>query len=376
MNTWFPAAVLIGLSLCMMNPAESSQTGTANDVTKIDLLPPGPHNVRNSEGDFIQLKNGRILFIYSHFVEDCKDGDNGDAYLASRFSSDGGKTWSKEDEIVVKNEGGMNVMSVSLLRLKDGRIALFYLRKNSISDCRPMMRVSEDEGGTWSAPTCCIDDEIGYYVVNNSRVIQLKSGRLVMPTAMHKGADGTYVNRADAMCYYSDDIGKTWKRSSVLHLAVQSGSGLQEPLVVELKDGRLMLLARTDQGCQMRSWSDDGGATWSPIERSNIISPLSPATLKRIPKTGDLMLVWNDHENVAEADKWKRTPLTVAVSSDEGKSWRHKKTIENNVDGWYCYSAAAFVGDRVLLAYCGSEPPTGYLRQTRITCFDLEWLYR
>lgn len=38
--------------------------------------------------------------------------------------------WSKDDTEVVPNEGAMNVMSVSLLRLQDDSIALFYLRKN------------------------------------------------------------------------------------------------------------------------------------------------------------------------------------------------------------------------------------------------------
>ena len=99
-------------------------------------LAPGPGNPRNSEGDFIQLKDGRWLFIYTHFTAGADD--HAKAHLASRESSDGGRTWSDKDKIVVSNEGGFNVMSVSLLRLKSGEIALFYLRKNSLQDCRPV----------------------------------------------------------------------------------------------------------------------------------------------------------------------------------------------------------------------------------------------
>lgn len=96
-------------------------------------LEPGPGNPRNSEGDFIQLKDGRILFVYTHFTEGT--GDNAGAFLAGRISTDKGKTWSDKDVTVISNEGGMNVMSVSLIRLANGRIALFYLRKNSETDC-------------------------------------------------------------------------------------------------------------------------------------------------------------------------------------------------------------------------------------------------
>jgi hypothetical protein len=36
-------------------------------VTRVDLLPPGPGNPRNSEGDFLPLRDGRLLFAYSKF---------------------------------------------------------------------------------------------------------------------------------------------------------------------------------------------------------------------------------------------------------------------------------------------------------------------
>jgi hypothetical protein len=41
-------------------------------------LNPGPNNPRNSEGDFITLKDGSILFIYSHY-------DNPEASCGQRF---------------------------------------------------------------------------------------------------------------------------------------------------------------------------------------------------------------------------------------------------------------------------------------------------
>ena len=116
------------------------------------LLPPGPGNPRNTEGAFVTLRDGRILFAYSHFTGG--GGDNDAATIVGRFSSDGGRTWTATDVPIVDREGDMNVMSVSLLRLKDGRIALFYVRKNSISDCRPYLRYSSDEAKTWSEPIC------------------------------------------------------------------------------------------------------------------------------------------------------------------------------------------------------------------------------
>lgn len=56
-------------------------------------LPSGKNNPRNSEGDFIRLKDGRILFVYSHYTG-TNAADHGSAHLAMRESSDGGRTWT------------------------------------------------------------------------------------------------------------------------------------------------------------------------------------------------------------------------------------------------------------------------------------------
>jgi hypothetical protein len=98
--------------------------------------------------------------------------------------------------------------------------------------------------------------------------------------------------------------------------------------------------------------------------------------VKRIPGTGHLLLVWNDHRGVAEKYKGKRTPFNVAISKDEGKSWEKVKTLEDDPDGWYCYTAIAFVGDRVLLGHCAGDSKVGRLNRTQITSFPVSWLYR
>jgi hypothetical protein len=46
-------------------------------------LEPGPGNPRNSEGDFITLRNGKILFIYTHYTGG-SGGDHDNAYMAGR----------------------------------------------------------------------------------------------------------------------------------------------------------------------------------------------------------------------------------------------------------------------------------------------------
>lgn len=356
----------------------SAPEGTAGDgVHRNVLLPPGPGNPRNSEGDFLKLKDGRLIFIYTHFYGG--DRDYAQAHLKVRYSGDGGLIWTTEDELVVENTAGQNVMSVSLYRLSDNRIALFYLRKNSEEDCRPVVRFSDDEARSWSAPVQIVpDEEIGYYNLNNDRVVEISSGphagRLIAPLA----------ESGNTVCYYSDDLGATWTRGELTpcprHLRNVGGRrGLEEPGVVELTDGRLLMFSRTEAGQQYYSHSTDGGVSWTEPKPSGIRSPRSPASIKRIPSTGDLMLVWNDNYDASMRRTFgARTPFNVAISHDDGKTWTNRKTLEDDPHGWYCYTAIYFIEERVLLGHCAGDrrmPGLG-LNTTQITSFPVNWLYK
>lgn len=365
------AAIGIVAGLCI---AVSVYAGVVQDESLAVMdLPPSDENPRNSEGDFIQLTDGRILFVYTHFTG--SGSDFGTAHLASRVSADQGASWSEEDVVVVPNEGGMNVMSVSLLRIADDTIALLYLRKNSHSDCHPFLRFSSDEAETWSDPVSIIEVD-GYFVVNNDRLLPLESGRLVVPAARHSLPGEEFKSRGSALCYVSDDGGHTWRASdTILEAPEGSKSGLQEPLVVELHDGRLWMLCRTDQGCQMESFSEDGGITWSPIATTGIVSPVSPATVERVPGREALLLVWNDHHGIAPELQAKRTPLVAAASFDNGATWQNRTVLEDLPTGWYCYTAMFFAADHVLLAYCAGDTATeGGLNRARIIRLPLDRL--
>jgi len=336
------------------------------DAQTLLVIDPGPGNPRNSEGDIIQLKDGRLCLIYTRFTGG--SGDHASADLAMRTSQDDGRTWSN-DQIVVRREGGLNVMSVSLLRLAGGEIALFYLRKTSETDCRPLMRLSNDEAKTWGPPTVCITDEVGYYVLNNDRAVQLKSGRLVLPVAWHQGPDKPRDSAGIIMCYLSDDSGRTWRRSKDSFKGYGTDGRriiVQEPGVVELRHGRLMMFIRTNAGGQYTCHSEDGGETWSKPGPADLASPLSPASIERIPWTGDLLCVWNDHSGLHPYPPGRRTPLCMAISEDEGSTWSDSKIIEDNPDGWYCYTSMTFVGDRLLLAYCAGDKQVGGLNRLKV----------
>ena len=301
--------------------------------------------------------------------------------MRSRISLDGGLTWSAESGTVVPNEGGLNVMCASFLRLKDGSLALFYGRKNSQTDCRPAMRVSRDEGKSWSSPVTCVPDcEKGYYVMENCRAEQLANGRIVLPMALHRSpGDAAFDYDGRLVCWLSDDAGRSWRRGSAPFAAFDAAGNrltLQEPGVVELKDGRVLMYARTTHGRQWYFQSSDRGETWSGGRPSQLVGPCSPATLKRL-SNGDLVAVWNDHtdfpEHAARDGEWgTRIPMSVAISRDEGVTWCHRRTVDDDRNGgWFCYFGVLEHKGNLLLGYCARDG----LKHLRVTSVPLDWIY-
>jgi len=350
-------------------------------------ISPDKGNPRNSEGDFAILKDGSLLYVYTHFNGN-SSGDSAPAHLASRISHDGGKTWSQQDHLELTCDGKVNVMSVSLLRLRNGKLAMFYLRKDGELDGHPVMRTSSDEGKTWGEPVVCIPPEHrGYYVLNNSRAILTKKGRIVLPLAKHNGKEGYDID-GRLTAALSDDDGKTWHMSKACFQTFSpyddSRVSTQEPGVIELKDGRLMMWTRTLEGVQYVTFSSDAGDTWTRAVPWNLLSPNSAASVIRL-STGDLCAVWNDHGSNFEVKirDWQekaykhggygsRTPLTIALSKDEGHTWIKVRNLETEPSPHMSYVAMKEIDGHVMLAYWSAEPQ-GY--GVRITRVPLAYLY-
>src|SRR5690606_38917511 len=143
---------------------------------------------------------------------------------------------------------------------------------------------------------------------------------------------------------------RSWKSGS--EALAPKGIITQEPGVVELKNGDIMMFIRATGGKQLVSYSKDKGQTWSDAVAYNLDSPLSPASIERIPSTGDLFAIWNNNDGSNKETKGERTPLTIAISKDDGKTWQKVKNIEIDPDGWYCYMGIHFDKKNVLLSYC------------------------
>ncbi len=358
------AQSLIALSL----PPQSA----AAENIQVDVYQASEKHPRYSEGSIIPLKGGSFLYATTEFVGG--GADHATATIVGRISTDGGRTWGQQ-RTLQENIGKQNVMSVTLRRMPPGDdnspLGMYFLIKNSQTDLDLALRVSQDDGKTFGEPLI-ITKEPGYHIMNNDRVTQLSSGRLICPVSTTPDIFAKGGGHLICVCHYSDDGGKTWKQSA--DSVDQPGRGAMEPEVVELADGKLLMIIRTQHGHIATSTSTDGGDHWSAPSKLPVEAPESPATIRTIPSTGDLLLVWNKTFVPGTGHGGKRTPLTAAISADEGKTWQHVRQLEVNPDDGFAYTSILFHKDRVLLSYYIHDSKSGRI-SSRFRSLPVRWFY-
>lgn len=324
----------------LLSPAVAAE----EEIIEAVVAPATESNRRNTEGDLVVLEDGTYLLAWSDFYGGARDDSA--ARISAVRSTDGGRTWSPRFTLQ-ENIGKENVMSVSFLRSKSGEILLFFLVKNSRRDLDCMVRRSADEGASWSGPVLITPEE-GYYVMNNARVIQLRSGRILCPTAFTSQV-WTRSENFLTVVYYSDDDGRTWHRGRGRVSCPKRGA--MEPGLLELGDGRVLQIIRTQLGQIWHSHSSDGGDTWTDAAPWTMAAPEAPSTLARTPDRGEFLLIYNPTVRLGTDHSGPRTPLVAALSTNEGRTWSAPMAVEPDTTAHYAYTSVRFHADRSLMTY-------------------------
>jgi sialidase-1 len=355
-----------------------------HEPTLLTIAPASPENPRNSEAAIVERRDGSLLLVWQEYLAS-ERGSEDDApnRLAAMVSHDGGRTWTDRRVLVETAPGDVNVYSPSLVRLPDGDLLFTYFRYNHLVPGEPPLGSayacrSRDEGETFSAPEVIFSRESIAFPSSTAKL--LSTGRILLPVERQVGNVWSPTDHEVVGAAWSDDGGHTWRHSE--HWADVPLRGAMEAHVEELKDGRILMVMRTQLGSVFQAHSADGGETWSLPQTTGLRAPESCPDLARLPRTGDLMIVWNNapYDPGFASHYGKRSPLTVAISSDESLTWTHVKNVEDD-PGWaYSNPGCTFTrGGQCLLNYWAVAYTPDWLMSgpidLKLAILDLDWLY-
>lgn len=283
-------------------------------------------------GPFAALPDGSLLAVT----------DEG-----ARRSRDDGRSWSAPEPLCACEPPGRPGAGLLARNPATGTLVLVYhdrdterrvwdreRRQYSEDSRRDLWSIRSADGGrSWvdRAPMA-----VGY-LASFTGILATRRGTLVAPV---QGLMVDRTHHATCTCVSTDD-GVSWKRSSVIDLGGHGNhDGAFEATVVELSDGRLYQLIRTNLDRFWEALSEDGGFSWRTIRPSAIDASSAPAFLLRLA-SGRIALAWNRlyPEGISEAGKrsyprkaadfeltsvptsWHREELSLAFSEDEARSW-------------------------------------------------------
>ena len=294
-------------------------------------------------GPFVRLEDGGILTV--------------DLAQSALISRDEGKTWKKH--IIFEDASKYSIRPErALIRTRDGTVILAFMNDRERANWKWDPKISDSPDA--QLPTCVVrslDDGKTWQDVQKLHdawtgavrdMIQTKAGTVVFTSMMLLHDPG----RHSVLTYASKDDGKTWIRSNILDLGgIGHHGGATEATLVELADGRLWKLIRTNWKVFWQAYSGDDGISWRTIGPSTIDASSAPGLLTRL-QSGRLMLVWNRYFPESKTEfplsggdnQWSEVPvsnhrleLSIMFSDDDAKTWSDPVVIARGKKGWIAY---------------------------------------
>ena len=213
------------------------------------------------------------------------------------------------------------------------RTILFFKIGPSPREWIGAFRTSDDGGRSWGSVSYL---PAGLTGPIRSKPIRLADGALLAGTSFEAGYDHETPLDApyrswSAWMERSDDGGATWTKHGPI-VVPDEPFGIIQPTIWQAEDGSVRALMRsTDRiGRIVMSQSDDGGRSWTPAVPTVLPNPNSGIDAVRL-RDGRIVLIYNHTEE-------GRSPIHIAVSSDDGATWTDPLVLEDG-PGEFSYPA-------------------------------------
>lgn len=236
-----------------------------------------------------------------------------------------------------------------LFQIPDGELLLFYKIGKKVSDWTAWLVRSSDGGKSWSKPEQMPDGFLG--PIKNKPIYV--DGRIICPSSTEEGGWKVHFEISDDLgktWKMIGPIGATEALPSIMPKKAdksddpEAGKFVEQkkyvvqaiqPSIIEHRDGRLQIFCRTRNRFIATSWSSDNGDTWTPLTLTDVPNNNSGTDAIAL-KDGRLLLAYNNFGTLQGTKKGVRTPLNLAVSKD-GIKWKEVLVLEDSPISQYSY---------------------------------------
>ncbi len=143
----------------------------------------------------------------------------------------------------------------------------------------------------------------------------------------------------------SNDGGATWSAGHAIRLADRRGLGIIQPALFLTQAGNPAFLARSTEGVAFMAQSTDDGRTWSAPTATALPNNNAGFDIERLEQ-GPLLLAYNP----VSGDWAARTPLSLALSVDDGIQWQPIVHLET-AQAEFSYPTLCRVGAEMAISY-------------------------
>ena len=303
----------LALGLLLLLPALAC---AANDVAFERVIGPEFPGKYKHPASIEELANGDFYIAYYG-----GDGEYADVTAVYGMRKNKGDTKWSEPKVIADTPFHSDGNAV-VWQAPDGLVWLFYVCRfgDTWSTSRIQAKISRDNAQTWSDSFMVALDE-GMMV--RSRPLLMADGDYLLPIYHETGHDPEIVGPDSTSLFLRFDTKKKkWSETA----RIRSTRGNIQPSVTQLTKNDLVAYCRRGggygpgtEGFIIRAESHDGGQTWSEGRDTQFPNPNAAIDFLKL-HNGHLLLVYND-------SGLDRTPLTVAISTDDDKSYPHRRDI-------------------------------------------------
>jgi len=256
-------------------------------------------------------------------------GDDGPkAFMVAATSDDDGETWSKPRFVINSHTPDFPVRTSVIVGNfwtdPMGRLWFFFDQTINHYDGRQGLWASicenpDEDNPAWSNPV-----RLWHGALLNKPTV-MTNGEwwlpvefpAIRPVPPMRGVHDALEPLRGANVLVTADQGRTWELRGRVRFPQPCWD---EHMFVELKDGRVWMLARVHDGKNgvRQSFSTDGGRTWTEPEHPTFAHPPSRFHVRRLA-SGRILLI--KHGETIDTHRG-RSQLTAWLSEDEGQIWR------------------------------------------------------